>query len=105
MARGDGLGEVEVAVEGSSEFFRAVREGNDDLVRRMLATIPADLELAIVRCLAKDPAERHKSAEDLSTALLSVAAAKEWDAALAKLWWQTHQSPAGHPGQRRASPG
>ena len=74
-------------------------------LRERLATIPADLELAIVRCLAKDPAERHKSAEDLSTALLSVAAAKEWDAALAKLWWQTHQSPAGHPGQRRASPG
>ena len=50
--------------------------------------VPADLELVVLRCLAKEPAERYSGAQELDDALGSCRAADEWAEAAAALWWQ-----------------
>ncbi len=42
----------------------------------------------MLRCLAKEPADRYPDAEALGQALAACAAAREWDARQAALWWQ-----------------
>jgi serine/threonine-protein kinase len=49
--------------------------------------IPADLEQVILRCLAKDPADRYTDVKTLSRALGACAAASGWDADMAEAWW------------------
>jgi serine/threonine-protein kinase len=49
--------------------------------------VPADLEDALMRCLAKDPAERPASAVELRDTLLACADAGRWSQADAKAWW------------------
>ena len=50
--------------------------------------VPPDLEQVVLRCLAKDPADRPQTAADLGDALASCAAAGRWDARQAAGWWQ-----------------
>jgi len=52
--------------------------------------IPEDLELLIIRCMSRKPAERPRSAEELRNALLNCAAAGAWTAADADAWWDEH---------------
>jgi serine/threonine-protein kinase len=53
--------------------------------------LPADLEQVVLRCLAKNPADRYPDAESLEQALAACADAGTWDARRAALWWQeTH---------------
>ena len=49
--------------------------------------VPADLDLVVVRCLAKDPANRYPNAETLETALARCSCASTWNKALARQWW------------------
>jgi serine/threonine-protein kinase len=62
--------------------------------------IPADLETVVLRCLAKNPAERYQDAASLSRALGACAAAALWTADRAADWWRSHaavgQSESGH---------
>jgi serine/threonine-protein kinase len=51
------------------------------------AGIPEDLELVVLRCLAKDPADRFPDAESLEHALGQCACADEWDLKRAARWW------------------
>jgi serine/threonine-protein kinase len=53
--------------------------------------VPADLERAVLRCLAKDPADRFPDAETLAEALAACSASGEWDARKAEQWWQEHE--------------
>jgi len=53
--------------------------------------IPHHLELAIMACLAKDPAERPANADALAGLLRSVKLDHPWDAARAAAWWDTHR--------------
>ena len=53
--------------------------------------VPADLERAVLRCLAKDPADRFPDAEALEEALAACSASGEWDARKASDWWQKHE--------------
>lgn len=50
--------------------------------------LPGDLEQVVLRCLAKDPADRYPNAEALGQALAACASASEWDVRQAALWWQ-----------------
>jgi tRNA A-37 threonylcarbamoyl transferase component Bud32 len=50
--------------------------------------VPPDLEQVVLRCLAKDPADRPQTAEELGRALASCSAAGQWDARQAAAWWQ-----------------
>jgi serine/threonine-protein kinase len=55
---------------------------------RVRAGIPEDLERVVLRCLAKDPADRYPDAEGLERALGECACAGEWDQRRAAQWWR-----------------
>jgi serine/threonine-protein kinase len=50
--------------------------------------IPADLEAVVLRCLAKNPAERYPDAASLEQALVACAAAVLWTEDRAAVWWR-----------------
>ena len=56
--------------------------------------IPEDLERVVLRCLAKDPAERFPDAESLEQALAGCACADRWNAKRAAEWWRQVGQPA-----------
>lgn len=62
---------------------------------RIGAAVPADLELLILQCLAKDPGDRPQSAEALSEALAGCADAGGWSDADARSWWREYASGFG----------
>ena len=53
---------------------------------RLGRTIPEDLELLVLGCLAKDPNDRPRSAAALD-AMLAEADVGEWSAHDAEIWW------------------
>ncbi len=55
------------------------------------AEIPADLERVILRCLAKDPADRFQTAVELEEALAACQSADGWNRTLAAEWWQEQE--------------
>jgi len=52
------------------------------------------LEAITLRSLAKNPAERPQSAEEVAAALEPLAA--QWTASLARAWWQANGAKLGH---------
>jgi eukaryotic-like serine/threonine-protein kinase len=52
------------------------------------ADIPEDLERVVMRCLAKEPADRFPDAESLERALGECTCAGEWDQQRAARWWR-----------------
>jgi serine/threonine-protein kinase len=60
--------------------------------RRSGRPIPADLERVVMRCLAKDPADRYDTADDLAAALAATSSAAGWGVEEAKVWWEEHIS-------------
>jgi serine/threonine-protein kinase len=55
---------------------------------RVRPGIPEDLERVVLRCLAKDPAERFPDAERLQRALSDCGCSGEWDVTQAARWWR-----------------
>jgi serine/threonine-protein kinase len=53
--------------------------------------IPEALDRLILSCLAKDPADRPQSANELSRRLGAIEPANAWTDARAREWWATHQ--------------
>ena len=53
------------------------------------AGVPADLEAVVLRCLAKEAADRWPSAGALDEALARCACAGDWTQAAAAEWWQS----------------
>jgi tRNA A-37 threonylcarbamoyl transferase component Bud32 len=60
--------------------------------------VPPELEQLILKCLAKDPNHRPKSAADLAQSLDWVPA-DAWGEDQAKLWWSTRQDAGQEPAQ------
>ena len=60
--------------------------------RERRADIPADLEVVILRCLAKRPEDRFSDALAVADALGACGCATEWDEAHAERWWQEKAS-------------
>jgi serine/threonine protein kinase len=67
-----------------------IRDQPDPPSRRTELPIPAELEDLILACLAKDPADRPQSVEELSRRLAAVPLARRWTQARAERWWQAH---------------
>jgi hypothetical protein len=58
---------------------------------RLGKVLPNDLEGLIMRCLAKEPGERPRSARDLWRALRSCGDAAAWNVLEAEQWWKEKQ--------------
>ena len=59
------------------------------------ADVPEDLECVVLRCLAKEPAERFPDAESLEGALGACSCAGEWGQDRAARWWHDEGRSAG----------
>jgi serine/threonine-protein kinase len=59
---------------------------------RLRSEIPADVEAVVLRCLAKNPAERFQTAAELRQALADCVAAGGWTHEDAARWWQANGS-------------
>ncbi len=64
---------------------------------RSTRTVSPELEKLILRCLAKDPAERPQTVAELSGALRECPVSAPWTAADAQAWWAKF-SPGSAPG-------
>jgi serine/threonine-protein kinase len=64
--------------------------------------IPADLERVVLRCLAKDPADRFPDAKTTERALAECACARDWDQDRAARWW--HQAETSENGLAASGP-
>ena len=62
--------------------------------QRTELAIPRALEELVLSCLAKDPADRPRSARDLSRRLAALPGAERWDDERAREWWATHEPAA-----------
>jgi hypothetical protein len=60
------------------------------------AEVPADLEQVILRCLAKDPAERYADVARLDRALAACGAAGQWTESDAEAWWRSQPAARSH---------
>jgi serine/threonine-protein kinase len=63
---------------------------------RLRADIPADLEAVVLRCLAKNPADRYPNAQALRQALYECVAAGGWTHDDAARWWETSGLASAH---------
>ena len=53
--------------------------------------LPARLERLIMRCLAKDPARRPSTADEILAELDAVELDEPWDQSRARAWWEVHR--------------
>jgi serine/threonine-protein kinase len=54
----------------------------------ILTGVPEDLERVVLRCLAKNAADRFADAESLERALLECSCSEDWDQDRAARWWR-----------------
>jgi serine/threonine-protein kinase len=66
--------------------------------------LPAELEAVVLRCLAKDPADRFPDARSLERALADCPLGAAWGEEEAAAWWQTQAGMDGTAGARRGQP-
>jgi eukaryotic-like serine/threonine-protein kinase len=81
--------------EGQSGIAVMIAHARDPVVppSRAVPAIPEDLERVVLRCLAKDPAERFPDAESLERALCECACSRDWDRKRAARWWRDADGP------------
>jgi eukaryotic-like serine/threonine-protein kinase len=88
--------------EGGGGLAVLVAHARDPVVppSRVRHGIPEDLERVVLRCLAKDPAERFQDAESLDRALGECACAEDWDEERATRWWRDADRSTASAGDR-----
>jgi serine/threonine-protein kinase len=59
---------------------------------RTSVAIPPALEAILMACLAKDPAARPQTAEEMCRRLTAVPLSREWTAERAREWWATNRA-------------
>ncbi len=76
--------------EGEGGIAVMIAHARDPVVppSQVRAGIPDDLERVVLRCLAKDPAERYRDAEGLERALCQCACVADWHRDRAARWWR-----------------
>lgn len=74
--------------ETLAELFEAHLKAPAPRLRDFNATMPADLELLITRCLGKERASRYQNVLEVATALSKTVAHGDWDSAQAENWWR-----------------
>jgi hypothetical protein len=76
--------------EGDSGIGVMIAHARDPVVppSRVRGGIPEDLERVVLRCLAKEPAERFPDADALGLALGACDCAGDWDQGRAARWWR-----------------
>jgi eukaryotic-like serine/threonine-protein kinase len=74
---------------GESAFAVMMAHARDPVVppSQVRPDTPADLELVILRCLAKKPDDRYPSVKALGEALAACASAETWGPNRAEAWW------------------
>ena len=70
-----------------------VQREPDPPSRRVAHPIPAALEAIVLDCLAKEPAARPQTADELSARLEAVQLSDDWTPARAREWWGAHRPP------------
>ena len=68
-----------------------VHRAPDPPSRRTSRPIPTELEEIVLACLAKSPADRPQTADELADRLGAVDVGEEWTAARARLWWEENR--------------
>src|SRR5205085_3725811 len=76
--------------EGEGGIAVLIAHARDPVVppSRVHPGIPEDLERVVLRCLAKDAAERFPDAKGLERALGECACAADWDQECSVRWWR-----------------
>ncbi len=76
--------------DGASGIGLLIAHAHDPVVppSHIQTGIPEDLERVVLRCLAKDAADRYPDAQALERALGDCACAADWDHDLAARWWR-----------------
>ena len=74
---------------GETPFIIMMAQARDPVIppSEVRPGVPADLEQVVLRCLAKDPAERFPNVRALGDALADCASASEWGPNRAEAWW------------------
>ncbi len=57
--------------------------------------IPPGLDALVLACLAKEPADRPRTAEDLALGLEAIEGMGGWTKEKAAAWWRTHRPEVG----------
>ena len=76
--------------EGANGIGLLIAHAHDPVVppSRIRSAIPEDLERVVIRCLAKDAADRYQDVDSLERALGDCECAGDWDHDRAARWWQ-----------------
>jgi serine/threonine-protein kinase len=67
--------------------------------------IPADVQAVVLRCLAKEPAQRYAEVRALHDALAACVCAGDWTQEMAAQWWQTQERAEDQAAQRNPGNG
>lgn len=75
---------------GSNPIRLMIAHARDAVVppSQLVPAVPQDLEAVVLRCLAKNPADRYASAESLDQALAECRCAGAWTEERAREWWR-----------------
>ena len=86
--------------DGAMELLVAHAHEKPAPLTSLNASIPADLERLVLRCLEKDPAQRFESADELEQAFAQCNCSDAWDRHAAARWWKESTGVSRVPSER-----